>query len=303
MYKITKEFSFEYAHVLTLDYESPCNNIHGHSAVVKISLYSNELDKNGMVIDFKNLKDIQTHINENYDHKLLIPFDKISLINHNRPGNPFIKPPNLNTIILKKNPTAEVIATMIGKFTIEFIIENQYSNIEKIKVEVFETIHNSATISINKTDQIWIAMNAAAHDFSIKSKYECLNNKKSKDHVCCCSKPIEVEIEDEDEDEDPEEMLNICLLLTPKGDEYLNRLNKHQHHVSSFHGLLHKFLSFCDDEYVNIPQDKDIELIMSNINYQYYDYAETDKFSFGKNVLLECLANGYVSFSIISNLE
>jgi 6-pyruvoyl-tetrahydropterin synthase len=287
---------------LNLNYESPCNSIHGHSAVVKISLYSNELNKNGMVIDFKNLKDIQTHINENYDHKLLIPFDKNILINYNIPRNPFIRPLNSNHIILKKNPTAEVIATMIGKFVIEFIIVNKYTNIEKIKVEMFETLHNSATITINKTDQIWIAMNAADHDFTIKGKYECLNNKPSKDHECCCSKPVNAEIE-EDDDNDQEETLNIYLLLTPKGDEYLDRLNRHRQQASLSHGIIHNFLMFCDDEYVNIPQDKGIELIMSNINYQYYDYVETDKLSFDKDVLLTCLANGYVSFSIISNLE
>ena len=58
--RVTKEFNFEIAHALW-NYDGPCANIHGHSyrmfvTVIGEPISVSENPKNGMVIDFGDLK-------------------------------------------------------------------------------------------------------------------------------------------------------------------------------------------------------------------------------------------------------
>lgn len=75
--RISKEFNFDMAHAL-LGYDGLCKNIHGHSytLVVTVSgtpLEDNHSPKNGMLIDFKDLKDmVKKHIVNPLDHALLL---------------------------------------------------------------------------------------------------------------------------------------------------------------------------------------------------------------------------------------
>lgn len=57
------------AHQLALPYPSPCNNVHGHTYQIKVTLCG-PLDDNGMVIDFALVK---TAIRR-YDHQNLNDF-------------------------------------------------------------------------------------------------------------------------------------------------------------------------------------------------------------------------------------
>lgn len=75
MYTITKKFKFESSHRLTLTYESPCQNFHGHSYKGEVSLISSELDDNGMVMDFSQLKDFQEWIDKYFDHATIFSSD------------------------------------------------------------------------------------------------------------------------------------------------------------------------------------------------------------------------------------
>lgn len=68
MYKIQKRLEISGAHNLTLDYDSKCQNLHGHNWIITIYLESQELDQNGMVLDFTHIK--QT-ISNKLDHKYL----------------------------------------------------------------------------------------------------------------------------------------------------------------------------------------------------------------------------------------
>lgn len=72
MYKIETTFSFEAAHKLSLNYDSPCQNLHGHSYLCTITLASHVLNCNRMIMDFKILKQIiKTNIEDKFDHKYL----------------------------------------------------------------------------------------------------------------------------------------------------------------------------------------------------------------------------------------
>lgn len=81
--RVTKEFPFEMAHVLW-NYDGPCRNVHGHSYRLFVTLSGVPLDeqdnpKNGMVIDFTDLKSIVIReIVHVFDHSVVISrnFDK-----------------------------------------------------------------------------------------------------------------------------------------------------------------------------------------------------------------------------------
>jgi 6-pyruvoyltetrahydropterin/6-carboxytetrahydropterin synthase len=75
--RVTKEFSFEMAHVLW-NYDGPCRNVHGHSYRLFVTLTGVPADepgnpKNGMVIDFTDLKAIvKKEIVSVFDHAVVI---------------------------------------------------------------------------------------------------------------------------------------------------------------------------------------------------------------------------------------
>lgn len=68
MYKVSKRMEIAGSHQLKLDYESKCENLHGHNWIVTVYVQSEALDMNGMVIDFTRLKQC---IHDKLDHKHL----------------------------------------------------------------------------------------------------------------------------------------------------------------------------------------------------------------------------------------
>jgi 6-pyruvoyltetrahydropterin/6-carboxytetrahydropterin synthase len=75
--RVTKFYDFEMAHALW-NYDGLCKNIHGHSYKLYVTVIgepvSNENElKNGMVIDFSDLKRIvKTQIVDKFDHSLVV---------------------------------------------------------------------------------------------------------------------------------------------------------------------------------------------------------------------------------------
>ena len=68
MYYVSKRMEIAGAHNLTLDYESKCSNLHGHNWIITVFCRSKFLDSNGMIIDFKHIKNL---ISDKLDHKYL----------------------------------------------------------------------------------------------------------------------------------------------------------------------------------------------------------------------------------------
>jgi len=101
MFYLTKIFHFEAAHAL-VGYDGKCRNIHGHSYELQVTVKGMPIDepespKNGMVIDFHDLKQIvNEEVVERLDHSFIIGtnmpadfvevteqnFDKIVCVNY-----------------------------------------------------------------------------------------------------------------------------------------------------------------------------------------------------------------------------
>lgn len=75
--RVTREFRFEMAHSLW-NYDGPCKNIHGHSYKLYVTVSGKPLkdrlnSKNGMVIDFSELKKIiDEYVIDYFDHSVVI---------------------------------------------------------------------------------------------------------------------------------------------------------------------------------------------------------------------------------------
>jgi 6-pyruvoyltetrahydropterin/6-carboxytetrahydropterin synthase len=83
--RVTKTFSFEMAHALN-NYDGDCKNIHGHSYKLAVTVSGNvskilQSPKEGMVIDFKHIKDVVKEILSDYDHSLQLNEAMKSLVN------------------------------------------------------------------------------------------------------------------------------------------------------------------------------------------------------------------------------
>lgn len=57
MYYVTKRLEVAGCHRLQLPYESKCSNLHGHNWIITIHCRARELNAEGMVVDFTQIKE------------------------------------------------------------------------------------------------------------------------------------------------------------------------------------------------------------------------------------------------------
>lgn len=107
--RITKQFSFETGHAL-YGYDGKCRNLHGHSYHLHVTVIGKPImdsnhEKNGMVIDFGDLKKIvEKHIVDVFDHAMVF--------NKNTPHNDLakvLKDQGHNIILVDYQPTSEMM--------------------------------------------------------------------------------------------------------------------------------------------------------------------------------------------------
>jgi 6-pyruvoyltetrahydropterin/6-carboxytetrahydropterin synthase len=80
MFEVTVEAHFSSGHFLR-EYYGKCENPHGHNYRVLVTLAGRELEPNGLLLDFKVLKDILKPVVNYLDHHMindLPPFDTVN---------------------------------------------------------------------------------------------------------------------------------------------------------------------------------------------------------------------------------
>lgn len=69
--KITKEITFDSAHMLS-DYSGKCNNLHGHTYKLQVTLDAEVSQKTNMILDFNELKNVLNEsVMKTFDHALI----------------------------------------------------------------------------------------------------------------------------------------------------------------------------------------------------------------------------------------
>jgi 6-pyruvoyltetrahydropterin/6-carboxytetrahydropterin synthase len=80
MYQITVEDTFAAGHYLR-NYKGKCENPHGHNYRVRVTLHGRELDRAGLLLDFKDLKEAIKPTVDRLDHQMineLQPFTELN---------------------------------------------------------------------------------------------------------------------------------------------------------------------------------------------------------------------------------
>lgn len=105
MYSITKEVYFCYGHRL-MNHAGKCKNLHGHSVKASISIKQEQLNDQGMVCDFADIKEsVENYINQYLDHNFILHKDD--------PIVPMLIQQNERFMTIDEHPTAEVLSKMI----------------------------------------------------------------------------------------------------------------------------------------------------------------------------------------------
>lgn len=137
--RVTKRFHFEMAHTL-YEYDGLCRNIHGHSYNLEVTLIGNPRNeaghpKDGMVIDFSDLKDIvRTEIVSRFDHALmvshLVPEGQLELLQKTTD----------RLILVDFQPTSENIVAYIA----QILQQHLPSGVSLYSIRLYETVTSFA---------------------------------------------------------------------------------------------------------------------------------------------------------------
>ncbi|GAB4354247.1 MAG: 6-carboxytetrahydropterin synthase [Methylohalobius crimeensis] len=105
IYSVTKEVRFCYGHRL-MNHPGKCRHLHGHSVKVAVTVSAVQLNDQGMVCDFSDLKQVVADfVNERLDHNLLL--------HEGDPLVPMLRDAGERFWGLSEHPTAEVLARMV----------------------------------------------------------------------------------------------------------------------------------------------------------------------------------------------
>jgi len=106
MHIITKILTFDSAHRL-MNHKGKCKNLHGHTYKLEVSLTSNKLTPDGMVVDFTILKNlVQKWVDDNLDHSTILNKDDRKVIE-------FCQKMGFRSYLINGEPTAENMTQVI----------------------------------------------------------------------------------------------------------------------------------------------------------------------------------------------
>lgn len=146
MIQIELSHEFQSAHRLnTPDAPDKCKSIHGHSWWVTVTIEGEELDENGMLVEFGAFKKaLHTWIDKEVCHRLILKYDD--------PVIPVLRAvdKNLRFVELPHSPTTEVIARWIFERCEDILhtdlgIDASHARIARVHIK--ETCLNAASYS------------------------------------------------------------------------------------------------------------------------------------------------------------
>ncbi|MDP2303268.1 MAG: 6-carboxytetrahydropterin synthase QueD [Ignavibacteria bacterium] len=134
--KIAKEFRWEMGHRLPF-HKGKCVNLHGHSYKMLVEV-EGDLDENGMVIDYYDLKAIINPVVEDLDHAYLVWKGDTELIS-------MLDQLKSKKVVIDTHSTAE---NMCLYFLDKIRGAKLPENVKSIKVRIYETIDDYAEETI-----------------------------------------------------------------------------------------------------------------------------------------------------------
>lgn len=146
MITVTKQMRTETGHRL-MDYDGRCSHLHGHSYLWEVTASASALSPNGMIVDFKDLKEAMMAVIDPLDHALILRDDDPMLPALGTPSERKVKlrdwlmatngdSPRL--FLWKENPTAENMAAWAAKW-LQGHLDGKQDIIEVTSVKVWET--------------------------------------------------------------------------------------------------------------------------------------------------------------------
>ena len=130
--KIAKEFSWEMGHRLPF-HTGKCKNLHGHSYKCMVEL-TGDPDKNGMVMDYYDLKKVVEPILDELDHSFMVYKNDFEMIDA-------LEKLNSRKVVVEFETTAENICIyLLNKIKSSKLPQNIHS----LKIRVLETENSYA---------------------------------------------------------------------------------------------------------------------------------------------------------------
>lgn len=122
MYEVTVEAEFSSGHYLR-NYQGKCENPHGHNYRVLVTLAGDVLDATGLLLDFKELKNVLRPVVEYLDHQMINDLEPFTTL----------------------NPSAENLARYFFDQTNRHLLELTQGRVRVKETTVFETDTSAAT--------------------------------------------------------------------------------------------------------------------------------------------------------------
>jgi 6-pyruvoyltetrahydropterin/6-carboxytetrahydropterin synthase len=80
MFEITVEDTFAAGHYLR-DYKGKCEKPHGHNYKVRVTMHGQTLDRAGLLVDFKDLREVMRHVIDRLDHQMINELEPFTTVN------------------------------------------------------------------------------------------------------------------------------------------------------------------------------------------------------------------------------
>ena len=80
MFEVTVEDSFAAGHYLR-NYKGKCENPHGHNYKIQVTLAGRELDKAGLLLDFRDLREVMKPTIDRLDHQMMNDLEPFTVLN------------------------------------------------------------------------------------------------------------------------------------------------------------------------------------------------------------------------------